>query len=560
MIEIEGDTALNVAGAVIQVLRNYGIDRIFGNPGTTEVPLLDALPDQGIHFHLCLSEGIAVAMADGYGRATGQVGVVMVHTAVGAAQTLMNLVNAWGDHRPLLVIAGEKDSRLQGRGHVAEVPDLPGINRQVTKFTATAHRPEQVPELVARALQAAMATPAGPTFLAVPEDFWTAPAPPAEALQPLRPTQILGPEPAAEGVAAALALLRKARRPVVVVGDELGLAQNLTGVVRLAEQLQAPVVDGLLHAIMATNFPRRHPLYHGPVFPGQPPLAEADVVVALGCRLFREYSPAERDLLPAGATLIQVSAHALELGRLYPAAVALLAEPHRAAERLAADLKAEMPLPGVLEERTKWLQELQPRRYPTCQPRLPAEQAPDIQELVAVLGTTLPANAVVVDESVLSTFFLHQGYPFDQPGSYVSTSGAGLGWGPGAALGMQLGRPDRPVVCFIGDGSLLFSVQALWTAANLGAGVTFVVLNNGGYMAVRKALGGYGGNAAATGCFTGWQFQTPAIDLPGLARALGVPARTVDRAGNLAPALRAALDSGGPSLIDVRLIPDSYIG
>lgn len=549
---------VNVAQATAAVLQNFGVSQVFGNPGTTEVPLLDTLSSYGIAFHLCLQEGVAVAMADGYGRTKGGVGVVLVHTAVGTAMALTNLINAWSDGRPILVIAGEKDSRLQGRGHVAEVADLPGLVRQVTKFAVTAGRAEQVPELVARAMQAASAPPAGPVFVAVPEDAWTVPLPDDFVLSGLRPTLLTTAEPAPEAITAAVDLLNRARSPLLVVGDEVGLSGDLAPAVALAEQLIAPVSDGLLHAIMATNFPRRHPLYHGPLRPGAPTLQAADVVVALGCRLFREYSPAERDLLPPSAHLIHISRHAAELGRLYPARLAIPADPNRTALCLSRALAANPAPDPIQAERRQRLRQLAPANYPRYQPRLAADARPDIVELLAALEAVLPAAAVIVDESVLSTFFLHQGFGFTTPGSYVSSSGAGLGWGPGAALGAALGQ-ERPVICLVGDGSALFSIQALWTAAHLKSRVVFVVLNNGGYMAVRKALGAYGGQAVTTGHYDGWQVSAPAVDFPALARALGVEARSAERTADLVPSLQHALQTPGPSVLDVHLDPAPYL-
>ena len=314
----------SAAKEAIAVLKANGVTRLFGNPGTTELALLDATVSEGISFHLCLHEGVATGMADGYGRATGTVGVVMVHTSVGTANTLANLINLRSDRSPLVVIAGDKDDRLTGRGCFCELPDIAGLARQVTKEAWRVTLPEKFPELLYRGLKVAQAPVPGPVFLAVPENYMGEELPPGACGVHARQVPRIAMRAHPDELRAVLIELARASRPLIIAGNEVGATRAAPLLAEIAERLCVPVVGEEAFTTSALNFPNEHPLYHGNFSPALAVVRDADLVVAFGARMFMEYGyPAEPYLGP-GVRLIQLGTDAAELGKIYPVERAIL--------------------------------------------------------------------------------------------------------------------------------------------------------------------------------------------------------------------------------------------
>lgn len=553
----------SAAREAIAVLEANGIDRIFGNPGTTEVALLDATVDAGIDFHLCLHEGVAVAMADGYGRATRSVGVVMVHTSVGTANTLANLINLSSDRSPLLVIAGDKDDRLSGRGCFCEIPDLPGLVRQVTKEAWRVTLPQKLPELVLRGLKVARAPAQGPVFIAAPENYLAAElAPEFVGLYSRRAeTATLRAHP--DELAAILRALTQAERPLLIAGNEIGASDSLPFLVDVAERFCVPVVGEEVFTTNSLNFPTDHPFYHGNFSPEREVVHDADLVVAIGARMFMEYNWPSQPYLRTGVRLMQIGSDANELGKIYPAALAVLADVGdalRAMARMAAD--HELPNASALQRRRA--RAIAPNRSRGSANDADslvrsASQAPlHPLRLLELMNALLPDDVVIVDESVLSKSMLQAQFRLSGKRSYFGTSGGGLGWGIPAAVGVRLGMPDRRVVAFVGDGGALFNIQALWTAAHLCAPIIVVIVNNGGYMAVRRGLREFDQVAQHSGRFPGSSFATPQIDFCAIAHGFGARSVSVCAEDQLVDALRSALDANETTVIDARVISSPY--
>ncbi len=568
----------SAASEAIAVLEANGINRVFGNPGTTEVPLLDATVSADIDFHLCLHEGVAVAMADGYGRATRSVGVVMVHTSVGTANTLANLVNLSSDRSPLLVIAGDKDARLGGRGSFCEVPDLPGLVRQVTKEAWRVTLPQKLPELVLRGLKVAQTPARGPVFIGAPENYMAAELAPEYAGVYTRRADRVTLRAHPDELAMILSALMSADRPLIIAGNEVGAAESLSLLVELAEKLCVPVVGEQVFTTNALNFPTDHPFYRGNFSPESEVVSEADVVVAIGARMFMEYSWPVQPYLRTGVRLMQIGADAGELGKIYPTTLAVLADVDDALRGMHQLLDG-VSLPGasVLERR---------RARATASYRTPASRSPvghlagggssasgsianvaarspadgrlHPQRLLELMNAVLPDDAVVVDESVLSKSLMQSQFRLGGGRLYFGTSGGGLGWGIPAAVGVQLGMPRRRVVAFVGDGGALFNIQALWTAAHLRTPVVVVIVNNDGYMAVRRGLREFDAAAQRSGSFPGSSFSSPEIDFCAIARGFGVRAVSVRAEDQLVEALRSALGSSETTVIDAHVLSSHY--
>ncbi|APR05931.1 thiamine pyrophosphate-binding protein [Thauera chlorobenzoica] len=553
----------NAAKETLAVLKANGISQVFGNPGTTELPLLDGFISEELSFRLCLHEGVATSMADGYGRASGTTGVVLVHTSVGTANTLVHMINAHSDRVPLLVIAGDKDDRLSGRGCFVEVPDITGLARQFTKAAWRVTLPEKFPELTYRALKEA-ATPArGPAFLAVPENYMGADLPESAKGEFARPVKSASSRVHPDDLQDILEVLATAERPLLIAGNEVGLTGAAGWLQELAESLAVPVVGEEVFTTNAANFPSDHIFYHGNFSPVLPVVRDCDVVVAFGARLFMEYAYPAEPYLHHGVRLFQVGSDPREFGKIYPVEKALLGAPDAALHDLVSMLKQQRPAALGAESlarrrirAARGAAQTSPIARPLLDERPPGRVR--LIDLLTALDTALPADGVVVDESVLSKFLMLHRFSLTRGRGYFGTSGGGLGWGLGAALGVQLALPNRRVAAFVGDGGTMFSIQGLWSAAHMRLPVVFVVVNNGGYMAVRRGLGEFNQAAVRTGRFPGAWLDDPAIDFCTVARGLGVAAMVADRPDTLTDVLQTAFALEKPVLVDVRIDPSEY--
>ncbi|MGE4337770.1 MAG: thiamine pyrophosphate-binding protein [Pigmentiphaga sp.] len=577
----------NAAVEALHVLKANGIHRIFGNPGTTELPLLDGIVSEGFDFYLGLNEAIVTAMADGHARATRHPSVVLVHTAVGAANTLMGLINAQADRSPLVVIAGDKDDLLYGRGHFVEVPDIGGLVRQTCKASWRVSRPEKLPELLLRALKIAQTPPRGPVFISVPQNY-LAELIAANHENPARAAAVPLPRPALPDIEAVLAGLRQASRPLIIAGNEAGYAGKAGELRQLCEHFGAAAVTEQGFTASALNFPSASEHYHGPFSPNLRVVRDADLIVAIGAKLFMEYDVPRVSPFPPNAPLIQIDSDPTELGKIYAASRLVLADPGLFVDELLAAIRRSAEVSTVPEiteaselskvfdastvskltgpsERASAAAK-QPVRWWAREakaPELPVPAAPHgagmrLPQMIQALQRALPPDTVIVDESVGSKGALHEHFRFTEQHGYFGTCSGGLGWGMGAALGVQLALPERPVVAFLGDGASLFTIQALWTAARFNLPVVFCIVNNGGYLEVRKGLGRFDGEAARRNQYPGAWLDQPAAQFVPIAQGFGVEAERCEDEDALAMAVQTALSRRRPYLIDVHLDATQY--
>jgi len=553
----------SAAQEALDVLKANGVTRLFGNPGTTELPLLDATISAGMPFHLCLHEGVATGMADGYGRATGTVGVVMVHTSVGTANSLANLINLRSDGVPMVVIAGDKDDRLTGRGCFCEVPDIAGLARQVTKEAWRVTLPEKFPELLYRGLKVAQAPHPGPVFLAVPENYMGADVPADTTGRYAHPVSRVRSRIHPDDLRAVLDELRRAARPLLIAGNEVGAAGAAPMLAAIAERLAVPVVGEEPFTANALNFPNDHPQYHGNFSPSLAVVRDADFVLAVGARLFMEYAYPAKPHFDATVRIAQIGSNMTEFGKLHPSGLALLGAVGAALADLQALLDGTAARDGSLPaaRRARALRAGNPTDLPIPGNAAVSRGGSAIgpADLLDELHSALPEDGVVVDESVLSKFMMQQRFPLRGQRLYFGTSGGGLGWGIGAAMGVQLALPKRRVAAFLGDGGALFNIQGLWTAASNRLPVVFVLVNNGGYMAVRRGLREFNQAAVRHDIYPGTHIETPAVNYCQVAEGFGLKSVMVAERAALRDALRWAFSRTGPVLVDVRVRTDDYV-
>lgn len=547
---------MKVAAVLMEILKSAGVRYLFGNPGTTELPFLDALADSDLEYVLGLQEATAVAAADGYAQAAGALGVVNVHVAPGLANGLSILHNAARAKTPLLVTAGQQDTRfLMDQPILAG--DLVRMAEQFTKWSYEIRRAEEAPQALRRALKVALTPPTGPVFLSLPMDLMGAVVEDAGEGPPEVATRA---RPEAEAVARAAALLGAAKAPLVIAGDGVARSGAVAELTALAERLGARVHGEPVYR--RVNFPGNHPLWRGGLFPSpagvRKALEECDALLIVGASVFTWFLHTEGAPFPRGLTIVQVDDDPWEIGRSYPVALGIVADPRATLAELRRALESRMTdadrkaAAARLEKLGKSRAELMARVRAAAEAerqRAPIGQA----HLMHTLASLLPADAVVVDESATSLPFVLRYMPFATPGSFFGGKTGTLGWGMGAALGVQLACPGRKVVATIGDGSVMYSPQALWTAARYRLPITYVVPNNTSYAILKSGMLSLDLPSAKRGIYPGMDLVDPEIDYVGLAKALGVRAESVEKPGELRDVLAECLAHAGPSLVAVAI-------
>ncbi len=536
--------------AVLEVLRSEGVAHVFVNPGTTELQLLDALVEHdGPRYILALQEATAVGMADGYAMATGRPAVLNLHTSAGLGNAIGNLTNAAANRTPLVVTAGQQDRRHRHHDPLLS-GDLVGIASPTCKVATEVTTLDGLGTVLRRAFTEAVSPPAGPVFVSLPMDLLDevgdAPVPPRSQVE--RSAVGAGLHAVAERLAAAAP-----DRVLLVAGDEVASSGGTGALVALAEVLGCRVSGSPLHS--TTVFPTSSPHWAGPLPPSADGIAKAldpyDVVLLVGGQAFLVYHWSPGPALPEGTALLHLSPDPTAIGRAWPAEVGVVGDPRATLEALlplvgsmvdrAAVAAARERLDAAAAEATAGFDARARARYDDV-PMAPAAAA-------HALLTALPPETRVVDEAITTGTYVRGFHRVTQPGRYFFCRGGGLGWGMPAALGVSLGSGREPVLCVVGDGSAMYSPQALWTAAHERLPVVFAVVDNREYRILKGALSARGDASAARGTYLGMDLDDPPVDFLALAGAMGVPATRVERAGDVGDAVRAAVAADGPWLL-----------
>ncbi len=543
--------------AFLELLKQEGIEILFGNPGTTELPLMDALAvETGLRYVLGLQESTVLAMADGYAQASGKLAFANLHTTPGLGNAMGMLYDAQKSGSPILVTAGQHDQTFSFSEPIL-MGDLPVLARPLVKWATEVHRLGDLPRAVHRAAKTAMAPPTGPVFLSLPADVLN-----AEGDIELGAATRVAPRLRgdAQAIEQAAALIAKAERPLVIAGDAVAQSRAHAELIALAELMGAGVyAEGIPNT---ASFPTSHPLFLGTFVRLAPAirkiLSQYDLLLSVGGDLFTMSLPSDVEPVPEGLPIIHLDTDAWELGKNYPAQVAILGDP-----------KATLPdLTAAVTER------LSPARKAAAKERLAATRATVTTSLEALkakakadadktpiqplalhyaLSELLPPDTVIVDESISSSAGLRQFMRSDDPQSFYGLRGGGIGWGLPAAIGIKLALPNRPVVALVGDGSAMYTCQALWTAAHDHVPVIFIILNNSSYRILKQRTNAMKAHAAQTDVYVGMDLVAPRIDYVGLARSLGVQAERADTVAAVCGLVKSALAGKEPILIDAEI-------
>jgi benzoylformate decarboxylase len=543
--------------AFLDLLKQEGVEVMFGNPGTTELPLMDAFATENeLRYMLGLQEATVMAMADGYAQASGKLGVVNLHVAPGLGNAMGMLYDAQKAGTPILVTAGQHEQSFNTTEPILWA-DLPTIARPLVKWAAEVHRLEDLPRLVHRAVKTALAPPTGPVFLSLPGDILRADAD-IDLLAPTRVAPRLRGD--RDAVEAAAKILANAESPLIMAGDAVAQSRAHAELVELAELLGAPVYTEFVPN--TASFPSSHPLFRGSMVRLAPEvrkiLDQHDVLFSVGGDLFTLSLPSPIDPMPRDITLIHLDVDAWELGKNYAPAVAILADPKGALPDITAAVREHMTSGARARARERLAATSKAiaaeREALKAKARALAGASP-VQPLALLHGVaeTLPEDAIVVEEAISSAPGIRQLIRSNDPQSYFGLRGGGIGWGLPATMGVKVALPERPVVGLIGDGSAMYTCQGLWTAAHYQIDAVFVILNNTSYRILKQRLHAMRGLAEQADSYVGMELIDPKIDFVGLARSLGIKAERARTVHDTTDLLKSALNGGGAMLIDVEL-------
>ncbi|MEA2822935.1 MAG: benzoylformate decarboxylase [Bradyrhizobium sp.] len=550
-----GKTGVNrITGrsAFLALLKDEGITHLFGNPGTTELPIMHALKEHpDLTYVMAMQESLVVAIADGFSRASGRLVACNVHVAPGLGNAMGSLYNAKFTGTPMILTAGQQE---QGHGLTEPVlyDPLVRIAEPLVKWAVEVTRLEDLPRIVRRAAKVAMTPPTGPVFISLPGDILNSEA----GIELGRATRIdTRVRPSDESLDALVQRILKAERPVIIVGDEIVKSDALEEAAAFAEALGCPAWQQT--APYGAHFLSESPCFMGALPRVQPQvrdiLAPHDLMIVLGSDPLRMSVYSETDPLPAGLPMVQVGLVDWDLAKNYPAEIAVKADVRETLRALIPALKAAGGT--TLEQRAKsGIAALASKNWTARRAMLVDQIATkkgsspiDPDWLTLQLVEAMPQNAILVDEGLTSSRYISALRPHRDRYGYHGLASGGIGWGLPASVGVSLANPDRPVVCYSGDGSAMYSIQALWTAAHHKLPLTVVIVNNGGYRIIKQRLLAFHKDDH----FVGMDFVDPPVDFCGLAKALGLEAIRITEAGEVASTLKSAFARPGAKLIEV---------
>ena len=538
--------------AFLALLKDEGITHLFGNPGTTELPIMHALKDHpDLTYVMAMQESLVVAIADGYSRASGRLVACNVHVAPGLGNAMGSLYNAQFTGTPMILTAGQQE-----QGHGLMEPLLYGplvrMAEPLVKWAVEVTRLEDLPRIVRRAAKIATTPPTGPVFISLPGDILNAEA----GIELGRSTRVdTRVKPSDEALQALVERILKAQRPVIIAGDEIVKSDALQEAALLATTLGAAAYQQ--SAPYGAHFLSESPCFMGALTRSQSQVREVlaphDLMIAIGTDPLRMSVHSEVEPLPEGMPIVQIGLVDWDLAKNFGAEIALKADVKETLRVLIPAL--EQAGGAALEARAKQgIAALASKNWTAKRVNLveqiskSSERSPvDPDWLSLQIVEAMPDNAILVDEGLTSSRPIGALRAHRDRYGYHALASGGIGWGLPASVGVSLANPDRPVVCFSGDGSAMYSIQALWTAAHHKLPLTVVIANNGGYRIIKQRLLAFHGDDH----YVGMDFIDPKVDFTGLAKSFGLEAMRISDASELKPKLSSAFNSPGPKLIEV---------
>jgi benzoylformate decarboxylase len=516
---------ITVRQAVFALLREFGLTTVFGNPGSTELPMFRDFPAD-FRYVLGLQESVVVATADGFAQARGGAALVNLHSAIGVGHALGSIFTAFRNQTPLVITAGQQARAILPYEPFLYSEQAAQLPKPYIKWSCEPARAADVPAAIARAYYTSMQPPRGPALVSVPVDDWDRPA---QELAARQASQLIAGDPAL--LSSTAAALGQARRPVIVVGASVARDDAWDETIALAEEHRAAVWASPMSA--RNSFPERHPLFAGFLPADRAQIVErlegSDFILVLGAPVFTYHVEGQGPHIPAGASLVQLTDD--------PGAAAWCP----VGTSIVTNLK--LGVAALLGSAAKTVRD--PAVIPPRAPRVSAGVLSD-RYLMQQIAALRPTDSIIVEEAHSSRGAMHDHLPLLERDTFHTCASGGLGHGLPAAVGVALARAGRKVIGLLGDGSAMYSIQGLWTAAQLKLPVAFIIVNNSSYRALEEF-----GRRFQIDDLPG--VQLPNLDFCKLAEAQGVKAIRVDRCEDLDAALRTVFEAGSPILLEVRV-------
>lgn len=541
--------------ALLEMLKAEGVEFIFGNPGTSEGPIIDILGDYPeFRYILTLQESVAVGMGESYARATGKASFVSLHVDSGLANGIALMLDAMNTGTPMVVTSANYDVRKITEGKT----DLAQLVRPVTKWAVELSHAEQIPSAIRRAFNEANSHPKGPVYVG-----FTANALEGTAEMNIVPSRKVydSTPPNPEGINEAASLLMAASRPIMVVGDRVSDDGAMEQAIELAELMGLPVYQS---RGAEAAFPTTHPQFLGNLSlrsaDHREILQRVDLVIAVGMGAFEELFYWGDVILKPETKLIHIDPIPGEVGKSEPTDIGIVSHCGLAMGALTAAIKPQLlesDQTAIANRAKAVVRESQESRDTFDQsvvakwdgkPMTPAR-------MMSELAAAMPENAIIVDDSISNRTVLRHYFQAAKRGDIRGVRGQSIGGGIGATMGTQCANPDRPVFGIIGDGSAMMTVQGLWTAANDNIPCIFVICNNGMYRVLKVNFNTYQKDVlklpeTSGGSLLYSDFGTP-FDLAAIATSMGVHGERIASPEEIRPAVERAVASGKPALLDI---------
>ena len=540
--------------AILEQFLADGVEYIFGNPGTVEQGLIDALADYPeLKYVLTLQESVALMTADGYARATQKPTVVQIHSAPGLGNAVGAMYQAMRGHAPLVVIGGDAGIKYQALD-AQMAADLVAIAEPVTKWSTMVSDASSLLRVLRRAIKIASTAPMGPVYVCLPQDILN-----EIALEPVRPTSLPTTRvaPDAETVQAMAELLVKATSPMIYIGDGIAYSGAQEELTKVAELLGAEVRDVDSGEL---NMDTTHPLYQGStghMFGSSSlgTLQRGDVNLVCGTYMVPEVFPEVGDIFAPGAKVLHIDLNAYEIAKNHPVDLGVVSDPKMTLTLLAEAILAIRTDPQRLQaiERKQALAAAKDELRQQALAKDLAAGPLHFSRFMQTFAKQLPTDTVVFDEALTSSPVLTRYLPPRQTGHYFVTRGGSLGVGIPGAIGLKLANPDKTVVGFTGDGGSMYTIQALWTAARYNIDAKFVICNNRSYKLLQLNIEQFWKEESIPvhSFPLSFDLSYPAIQFSEMARSMGVEAIRIEQPEEIEPAIQKALAYKGPFLLDV---------
>ncbi len=539
---------------LLEILRSEGINLLFGNPGTTELAIMEAIGSQKyIKYILGLQESIVVAMADGYARASGQLSAANVHVAPGLGNAMGSLYNAKFYGSPIILTAGQQEI-----GHGLMEPmlydSLVPIASPLVKWAFEVQRVQDLERVVRRAAKIALTPPTGPVFISLPGDILddqidTPIGNPTRVNTNTRPS-----DDVLDNVAERILI---SKSPIIIAGHELATRNALNQAGELAILIGSPVWQQTVPH--GAHFCSEHDCFQGHLSRNQEQvkniLVKHDLLIFLGSDILRMSVMSETDPLPENIDIVHITERTWELGKNYPTEFAIGANVRDTIDALIPKIKLKQTDSHLSIYRTR-LEKIKNTNWKSKKNIYTSNILNNSNSLklspeylMMLIAKNLPSDAVVVEEGLSSTQTLLNFLTIKHRNQFFGLASGGIGFATAGAIGISLALPDRPIIAIIGDGSIMYSIQALWTAAHLTLPITYLVLNNGGYEILKQRLKAFRGVEN----YVGMELMKPAIDFAILAKSMGVPGVKVENSQEICNLLKNSSTRPGPLLIEIKV-------